>query len=252
LLLLAMLFPVAVYLAILGWLNRRARGFLISGPWDFCGILFAASGFLMLGGPALLDSFNQSEAWRRLWLMGKAGENTPLSERLEIGRAVLYASYFLLVVSATAYLLWRRRRLTAIYNVDPALLETVLGEVFQRLQLSFVQTGNVLLIEPERSVPPSRTETDGQPVLTAPPSIVVEKVTTLVIEASNRMCHVSLWWEPAGCLLRREVELQLRRALAARRAPYNSVGDWLLLASSVLFFLLLMGAGILVLYRLTR
>src|SRR5262249_36319761 len=137
LLLLAMLFPVAVYLAVLGWLNRRPRGFLVSGPWDFCGVLFAASGFLMLGGPALLDSLSESESWRRLWLMGKGGDNGPLTERLEVGRALLYGGYFLLIVSAAAFLLWRRRRLTAIYNVDPTLVETVLGEVFERMQLSF-------------------------------------------------------------------------------------------------------------------
>src|SRR5436309_6223400 len=121
LLLLALLFPVAVYLAVLGWLNRRPHGFLVSGPWDFCGVLFAASGFLTLGGPALIDSLSQSDAWRRLWLMGKAGQGRPLTEYLELGRALLYGGYFLLVVSASAFLLWRRRRLTAVYNVDPTL-----------------------------------------------------------------------------------------------------------------------------------
>src|SRR5262245_31692421 len=133
LLLIAMLFPVAVYLAILGWLNRRSHGFLLSGSWDFCGILFAASGFLMLGGPALLDSLSQSDVWRRLWLMGKAG-GRPLTEHLELARIILYAIYFLLVISGAAFLLWRRRRLTAIYHVDPVLVETVLGEVFERLR----------------------------------------------------------------------------------------------------------------------
>jgi len=53
-------------------------------------------------------------------------------------------------------------------------------------------------------------------------------------------------------LLRREVENQLRRALAEQPAPDSVVGDWLLLASSILFFALLLGAGVLTLFRFLR
>ena len=51
---------------------------------------------------------------------------------------------------------------------------------------------------------------------------------------------------------RREVEAQLRRALAVQNAPAGYIGDWLLLASSVLLFLLLSGMGVLLLVRYLR
>ena len=43
-----------------GVVDRRQPLF-VPGPWDFAGILFAASGFLLAGGPALLSS--RSETW---------------------------------------------------------------------------------------------------------------------------------------------------------------------------------------------
>jgi hypothetical protein len=93
----------------------------------------------------------------------------------------------------------------------------------------------------------------GATELITPPapgmSVLVEKMTTLTVEPSEGMCHVSLWWDPPDTLLRREVETQLRRALAEHTAPPSSVGDWLLLTSSALFFLLLVGTGVLLLIR---
>src|SRR5262245_56643588 len=125
LLLVLVLFPIAVYLSILGWINRRSRGLLLSGSWDFAGILLAASGFLLFGGPALLDSLSQTDAWRGLWVLGRR-EDGLFEERFGGGRIILFAGYFFLVVAGSAWVLWRRRRLTALYNVDPGLIETVL------------------------------------------------------------------------------------------------------------------------------
>src|SRR4051794_26698381 len=57
LLVLAFLFPLAVYCLILAMLNRRLQPALVSGSWDLVGLLFAASGFLLIDGPALLAVF---------------------------------------------------------------------------------------------------------------------------------------------------------------------------------------------------
>jgi hypothetical protein len=46
----ALALPLAVYLLVLAWINRGRRALMVSGPWDFAGILFAASGFLLFGG----------------------------------------------------------------------------------------------------------------------------------------------------------------------------------------------------------
>ncbi len=239
LLLLPVLIPVAIYLCILGWINRRPHGMLVSGPWDFAGILFAASGLILFGAPALLSSLIQTEHWRDFWLRGHFG--VKLEDPLAVGRIVLYAVYFLGVLLGSGFALWRRRQLTSIYNVHPALIEDVLAETFERWRLRFVQTGNVLLIHPT-------PEGDAA----SPASVLVERPTRLEVEASLALCHVTLWWEPADSLLRREVESQLRLALARKPGPAAAVGDWFLLAASTLFLVLVVVAAVFILRGLVR
>jgi len=261
LLLLAFLLPIAIYLVILAHINRRSRALMVSGPWDFAGLLFAASGFLLLGGPALLSSLSLNETWRRFWLLGKDTPGITQEDLLLTVRMVLFVLYFLLVVGGCAFLLWRRRRMTAIYNVEPTVVETVLSQVLERWQLPFVQTGNVLTFEPETAptpvgptpvapAPGSLGAAAGEPptLTAAPPVNLVERTTTLEVDVSPGMCHVTLIWDPAESLLRREVEGQLERALAETPAPASAVGEWMLLIAYSLFFLILLGLTILTLF----
>src|SRR6516225_1457399 len=69
LILLAFLLPFSIYLSILGSINRRRHPVMVSGVTDFIGILFAASGFLLFGGPGILTGLG--EEWRMFWLIGK-------------------------------------------------------------------------------------------------------------------------------------------------------------------------------------
>jgi hypothetical protein len=256
LLLLAFLLPLAVYLVVLAHINRRPRAVVVSGPWDFAGLLFAASGFLLLGGPALLSSLSLNETWRRFWLLAKDSPGITQEDRLVLVRLGLFAVYFVVVVVGAAFLLWRRRRMTAIYNVDPAVVETVLGEVLERWQLPFVQTGNVLTFEPETSAVPAAApgarvpaRPEGTPALTAaPPVNLVERTTTLEVDVSPGMCHVTFTWSPADSLLRREIEGQLGRVLAETPAPPSAVSEWMLIIAYSLFFLILLGLTVLALF----
>src|SRR5262245_55001155 len=197
---------------------------MVSGPWDFAGLLFAASGFLLFGGPALLSSLSFNETWRRFWLLGKDTPGITQEDRLLVVRLALFVLYFVLVVGGAAFLLWRRRRMTAIYNVDPIVVETVLGQVLERWQLPFVQTGNVLTFEPsgdcglriaDRGLKASAL--NPQSAIRNPqfgetlPVHLVEQTTTLAVDVSPAMCHVTLTWNPAESPLRREVEGQLER-----------------------------------------
>src|SRR5262245_36772142 len=48
------LFPLALYFLYLAWLHQRPQPTLVPGRWDFVGVLVALSGFLLVGGPAVL------------------------------------------------------------------------------------------------------------------------------------------------------------------------------------------------------
>jgi len=60
--------PLGLYLLLLGHINRQSRPVVVSGTLDFIGVLFAASGFLLFGGPAILTGLNEN--WRSFWLLG--------------------------------------------------------------------------------------------------------------------------------------------------------------------------------------
>ena len=226
-LLLLLLAPVAVYLSVLAWINRRPRGMLVSGPWDFAGILLAASGFLLFGGPALIVSFDRTTVWRFEWLLG--GKNTSEAEILTTGRIIFFGLDFVAVVG-TVLVLYLRRRLTVIYNVDPLLVEQVLSNPLQEKQLHCSQVSNVLVIDSPGA---------NNPLLVTGP-------VSVEVEVSEQLCHVSLRWTPADSLLRREIETRLRTALANATAPGGQVGDWLLIISTLLSFALLVGLAILI------
>jgi hypothetical protein len=207
---------------------------LVSGPWDFAGILLAASGFLLFGGPALIVSFDHTTVWRFEWLLGD--KNASEAEILTTGRIIFFGLYFVFVVGTVALILYLRRRLTVVYNVDPLLVEQVLSQLLQEKQLHCSQASNVLVIDSPGA---------SNPLLGNGP-------VTVEVEVSEQLCHVSLRWTPADSLLRREAETRLRAALTRAAAPGGHVGDWLLIISTLLSFALLVGLAILILLRLFR
>jgi hypothetical protein len=261
LLLLALALPPAVYLLVLARINRRPRALMVSGPWDFAGILFAASGFLLFGGPALLSSLSLNEGWRNFWLRGRRPLALAQEDVLFTVRIVLFVLYFVAVVAGSALLLWRRRRLTSIYNVDPAVIETALGETVERWQLPFVQTGNLLTFEPGAGASATAVTAvahvpggsgDGLGKAVAAPASLVDRRTTLEVDVHSALCHVTLLWDPPDSRLRREVEVHLRRTLAQAPAPANPASDWLLIAAYFLFFLVLVGVSVLLFLWILR
>src|SRR5260370_14843850 len=66
---LAFVTPLAVYCLVLSVINRRRHPVIVAGSWDFAGVLFAASGFLLLGGRAILTGLY--EQCRLPWLLGQ-------------------------------------------------------------------------------------------------------------------------------------------------------------------------------------
>src|SRR5258708_13595199 len=108
------LIPVTLYCLFFAWINSRERSLLVNGSWDFVGILFAASGFLILGGPAILEGV--FDRYQRAQVRAGA----PLHENLDFyicnGMKLIY---FAGIVGGSARGLRRRRTHTLATNPDP-------------------------------------------------------------------------------------------------------------------------------------
>ncbi len=145
LLYLACLFPLAVYLLILALLNRGPQPAVVSGPWDFAGVLLAASGFLVIGGPVALNGLYEQA---RLAAMVNPSQLSLSGSILRpLGHApwtfwlVLWLLYFLGVAVGAAYLLWRRQGSLVIYHITSEDFAVVLNRVLGRLRLEARQQG---------------------------------------------------------------------------------------------------------------
>jgi hypothetical protein len=270
LILLAFVLPLAVYCLILYALNRRHHPVVLSGTWDFAGVLLAASGFLLLGGPAILTGFY--EQWRLSWLLGRTYYLQGLGENWSFWIS-LWLLYFAVVAGGSAWLLWRRRRITSIYNIEPRVFLDVLPQVLDRLGLDWVDQGprqfrvrfrGPLLEggkESNDSIPfqelsklasrPPMAKASLAPLektaaTAAPPSD--SPWTELGWESSPAMRHVSLRWRGSAEALRREVETQLAEALAERRSSPSAMSAWFLsLGLGFFFFALLLLCALFVL-----
>lgn len=265
--LLAFFFPLALYLLVLGGINRRRHPLMMSGVWDFIGLLFAASGFLLLGGPAILSSLN--ERWRLFWLLGRSSANPEGAWQFWLFLSLLY---FLLVVVGAGTLLWRQRALTSIYNTDRSLVEKCLAQICEQLHLTPVRTGNLFLfglgaessalarvpapgaVQAPHYLPQAVTTAtgerrDGRGLETGERDFLGQ-TAVLEIEAFAALRHVSLRWEPADSLFRQVIEAQLELALAQTPSEGESeVGSWLTVLGLGLLALLFLGGMVLVLLR---
>ena len=266
---LAFLFPLALYLLVLGHINRRRRPLLVSGTWDLIGLLAASSGLLLVGGPALLSSLN--DRWRLFWLLGEGG--TPALSGPWVLLSLLYLSA---VVLGVVCALVRHRRLTSIYNATQATVERILGEVCEGLGLDPVRSGNVhvfgLSLPEPAGQPNSAPEgiqaphylpassagvSEGAPIRPRIPPLVnaergvgqpeefLGQTVVLEVEAFAPLRHVTLRWDPPESPLRREIEQALARRLGQSAAPAHDTGAWLTLTGTLLLAVTLLGGLVL-------
>jgi hypothetical protein len=216
-------------------LNRGRHPILVSGVWDCVGLLFAMSGFLLLGGPAILTGLH--EQWRLTWLLGQTKNLRELEEGWPLW-IVLWVLYFALVLSGAVLLLRRRRRLTAIYNVDPLVFEEGLVHALERSGVAWMRDGPYRL----------RLGVQAAGAAKAPNTWVEE----LRVDPFPALCHVTLKWSKANGALRQEVEAELARVLAGVYTRRNPVGTWFLSLALSLFLLLFTGLFVIVVLRVLR
>jgi hypothetical protein len=256
---LALVIPLAVYCLVLSVINRRRHPVIVSGPWDFAGVLFAASGMLILGGPAILTGLY--EQWRLSWLLGQTRYLQGIGENWGFWVG-LWLLYFAIVAGGSILMLARRRALTSIYNVEPAVLMEVLTDTLDRVGLEWQRHGPRRLLlrfrEPQleegeiaqnSALMPyfSRTaETpflaesaqihDHAAVTARPASRSVHAWAELALVPFPLMRHVTLHWLAHNEPLRLEVETELGKALAGVCARENPVSVWFLCVALGLFF----------------
>ena len=242
LLLLALfLFPIAVYCTVLGLMNRRSQPLMVSGAWDFVGVLVATSGFLLFVGPAMLSgTFRQS--LRELPFSRDSPSLAAAVEETWAAWWVAWILYYVFVLGGAALLVWLRRRTTVIYNVDPPTLETALARTAQRLGLAMHRLGNRVFLAARQPVPTTgSTEVSAEllPPLAQPPRWPSEQVV-MDVEAFSMLSNVSLHWRSGSPEARADLKRELERSLAEVVTPDSAVGAWLLTIAAFLYLVILM------------
>jgi hypothetical protein len=230
LLVLAFIFPLGIYCLILGALNRRERPLLVSGRWDFAGVLFATSGFLLFVGPAVLRSLY--ERWRFHWLLGVTGD---ADRDGGVGYSLWLATwyvYYVAVIAGSAWMLKRRGEFTAVYNLDRAVLEVALARVLERLGVSWRRAGNHFFLKPETLVPP------------------VGDSPALEIETFAALNHATLRWHGVDEPSRQGIERELDQVLAGMPPSGNSVGGWFISLGASILFVAFAGAAFVILLKM--
>lgn len=240
--LVAFLFPLTIYLVLLGILNRRRGPVVVPGPWDFAGVLFAASGFLLVGGPSVLAGVG--DRWRIVRIAGQLREGQLGGE--EWGSWILvWGIYFAVVLGGSALLLYKRRNVTSIYNIEPAVLELLLVRVLDGLGLSWMRSGNLYAIRPgsvTTNVPEEAITNDVRgrivDVELVHAADVDAPAPSVELDAWAMMRHVNLIWRGAHPELRRQVEAELTRELDRVVSDENPAAGWFLSLAALSFCLM--------------
>jgi hypothetical protein len=271
--------PLAVYFFVLAQLNRRPHPVMVNGVWDFAGILFALSGFLLLGGPFIMASLNQD--WRDFWVWSSLRSFEGLSGQWWYLRLLIWGLYFLAVAGGAGLLLRWRSYVTCVYNVVPEVLDQALGEALDRLQLSWRRSWNRVHIGPPipadgQAIPQEEAQwqstkeavlaTDkgfdtgvrssilepqsSSPISQRPNDRMDSSALRTVVELDPfpAMHHVTLRWLAGGGALRKEVEATLAKVLAEGESTYNPAAVWLMSVATVLLSTVTFGLLMLILF----
>jgi hypothetical protein len=252
LILVAFLLPFSIYLFVIGTINRRRRPLLVSGVSDFIGLLFAASGFLLFGGPAVLTSL--SDRWRMFWLIGQRPASGA-TDGLWLFWIIMSILYFVVVVGGSALILRGRRSQTALYNIDPETADHCIVQVCEQLGLDPVRSGNLYVFGVEPAVTSARKDGEGVQVASGVPRqtaaalAYAARSAVLEVEPYPAMRHVTLRWDPRDAPMRREVEAGLEKVFAETRVEPTDFGAWLTILGVGLFGLAVIGTLTILLIR---
>jgi hypothetical protein len=274
--LLAFLFPVAIYCLILAVLNSRRYPTLVSGPWDFAGVLFATSGFLLVGGPTILAGLNSQ--WRYALQHGRFREVRGQPSEWWYFWILVWGIYFVIVLGGAVFVAWRRRPVTVIYHIDPPGFEEALGRALDQLGLEGVRVANRVIIgaagavgdanAPNLEVMPSAPRSVGvypatvdgnvellgrtPPPHPTPQHIGPQRTAVVELEPLPSIQHMTLHWDIGDPTLRRDIEAELAKTLAEVETYPNPAANWFLTVASIVFAFILFGLLLLILVESGR
>ncbi len=234
------LMPVMVYCTVLGLINRRPQPLMVSGVWDFIGVVMATSGFLLFAGPALLSgTFQQS--LRELPLRYEGGTIGDALANLWSGWWTVWSLYYLLVVGGAVLLAWTRRGTTVIYNVDPRTLDNALARAAQGLGLEIRSHGN----HRSFTLRPADGALAGWEPIAGPHRATIE------LEPFPMLSNVAVHWGQTPPETRADMERELRKALAEVFTLESAVGGWLLCIAGFLLLLIMLLTALFVVILMT-
>jgi hypothetical protein len=247
------LLPVAIYCAVLAGINRRQHPLMVSGRWDLVGLLFAASGFLLLVAPVLLSGLYY-RAVRELPLVRQPGTAARLLTELVRQQGAVWWGYYAAVLLGILVLFWRRRRVTIIYNIEPGILENHLEQVLGRLGLCWWRQGRNYYLgtrQWEGTAGEKHPLTAGSAVSTASPPVLPPNTAPassarllLTVEPFALCYNVTLHWSKWAGSWQASVEAELERELAQVETRNNPVSGWLLGLALTLFLLIVLSSGL--------
>jgi hypothetical protein len=258
-------FPIALYCLILGMINRRAHPVMVSGCWDFLGLLLAASGLLLFGGPTVLAIYYDRDV--RDFLLGKYRSVEIQFTTLFLKWWMFWLLYYVVVLGGGAFLIWLRRSMTSIYNVDPLTLDDTLGQVLVRMDVEWTRMGNRVFIgfrdrTRQGLVPLSHALSPPihAPIMPDPSpqkgelrdvdALRSDQEAVLDIEPFYSTRHVTLNWKSASGSVRQHVEAELAQVLEEVQTRDNPTGTWLMIIASSLFALIVFGVALSILVHL--
>lgn len=237
---LACLFPLTLYCLFLALVHQRRTPTMISGVWDFAGVLLGLSGFLIVGTSVFLLSI--SPHGRAFFLGGGTiGDLIRVDRHGNRFTLLLWTSFFLTLGASLAVVLFQRRHFTVLYHLTPLEAEEILKNVLAGLQLSVTRRGPRWYIGYEQRS--SSRPIELRPIGPEDTFLVQEfdqlRKAVIDIEGSTALRYVSLHWRFATAALRREIEAELSRQLANFPASEGSVGAWLMTATGSAFILMI-------------
>jgi hypothetical protein len=237
----------------LALLHQRRNPTLLSGSWDFVGVLLGLSGFLLVGTSIFLLSFDP--AGRDILLHG-----ADVRRIYSQGSPSIVLLWFLFYVSMSfsfGFLIWQRRLHSVIYNISPAEFEDVLGHMVERLHLQANRRGKrwyLYRVEQRAKVLAADGESSSQAIQAsalvprpagqlAPEEGQAIPKATLLVDGSSAMRTVSIYWRTNGPEMRQELQAELARDLDQYTAAGGAAAGWFITIATAMFVLMIIAVG---------